>query len=344
MRETTVINLRSHDGLPSGTVLDEWDSLVDDDPHGTFFHRPAYLGVWLAQLGTRVTPRVHLAYRDGRLVGVIPVGREMEGSPTGPIEVVRFLGGSDVTDYLGPVARPEDRDDVAAAYLAKLAGDGDFDEFVAGGLMAESGWADAFVRHAEANGLEVLERAEEDVCPRIDLSDGYDAYLGRLSGKLRHEQRRKARKLQRDAGDIRLVEVPADDAAKALDAFFAMVSEGTDDKSRFFLSEEMRAFFGALADRFAPAGVFRIHQLEVGGVPGAATVSLVDGREWGLYNSAFDETLRMLAPGMVLVAELIRAAAEAGCDTFDLLRGDEPYKYRFGAADRAIERVTIARR
>jgi CelD/BcsL family acetyltransferase involved in cellulose biosynthesis len=82
----------------------------------------------------------------------------------------------------------------------------------------------------------------------------------------------------------------------------------------------------------------------VGGMPAAATVSLVQGREWGLYNSAFDSTLRQLAPGMVLVGELIKIAAQEGCEVFDLLRGDEPYKYRFGAQDRPVERVTIVRR
>jgi CelD/BcsL family acetyltransferase involved in cellulose biosynthesis len=73
------------------------------------------------------------------------------------------------------------------------------------------------------------------------------------------------------------------------------------------------------------------------------TVSLVHSGEWGLYNSAFDPTLRMLAPGMVLVGNLIEIAAAEGNTVFDLLRGDEPYKYRFGATDRTLRRYTIER-
>ena len=89
-------------------------------------------------------------------------------------------------------------------------------------------------------------------------------------------------------------------------------------------------------ERLGPEGGFRLHELQVGGLPGAACVSLVRGEEWGLYNSAYDETLSMLAPGMVIISELLKVAAEEGATTFDLLRGGEEYKYRFGAEDRQL--------
>jgi len=65
---------------------------------------------------------------------------------------------------------------------------------------------------------------------------------------------------------------------------------------------------------------------------------------WGLYNSTFDPTLTALAPGMVLIWELIAQAAGEGCSSFDLLRGDEAYKYRFGAIDREVRTLTLVRR
>ncbi|HKJ57255.1 MAG TPA: GNAT family N-acetyltransferase, partial [Nitriliruptoraceae bacterium] len=104
-----------------------------------------------------------------------------------------------------------------------------------------------------------------------------------------------------------------------------------------------RTFFSALADEFVDDDVMRLHVLSVGDRPAAATVSLVDGDRWGLYNSAFDPVLSSFAPGMVLVTELIREAADQDLATFDLLRGDEPYKYRFGATDRVIQRVDVTR-
>lgn len=338
-----MIELRTHEGIPAGSLRADWDALVDDDPDATIFHTPRYLAVWERMLGERATPQVRTVHRDGRLVGVVPEAHERLGSPTGPFESLSFLGGSEVTDYLGPVARPEDRDDVMAAYVDALVEDVDWDEIVAGGLAVDTGWPDALVRHAERVGLEVIEATRDDVCPRVDLAGGYQGYLERLPGKQRHEMRRKARKLARDAGELRMVEVPAGDVVDRLDVFFDMAVENESHKAAFFRKEPMREFFRELAREFAEEGVFRLHLLDVGGRPGAGTVSLVHGREWGLYNSAFDPALRMLAPGMVQVGQLIETAADEGLSVFDLLRGDEPYKYRFGAVDRELRRLTLTR-
>jgi CelD/BcsL family acetyltransferase involved in cellulose biosynthesis len=338
-----VIELRTHSGIPDGSLRADWEALVDDDPDATIFHTPRYLAVWERVLGERAAPQVRTLHREGRLVGVVPEAHERHGSPTGPTELLRFLGGTEVTDYLGPVARPEDREDVAAAYVDALVEDVDWDELVAGGLPVDTGWPDAVERHVLRVGLELVEDAREDVCPRVDISEGYDAWLRSLPGKQRHELRRKARKLARDAGEVHMVEVAADDVVDRLDEFFEMAGENESAKAGFFRKEPMREFFRELAREFAAEGVFRLHVLDVGGRPGAATVSLVHGREWGLYNSAFDPALRMLAPGMVQVGQLIEVAATEGHTVFDLLRGDEPYKYRVGAEDRELRRLTVAR-
>jgi CelD/BcsL family acetyltransferase involved in cellulose biosynthesis len=339
-----VIELRTHDGVPTGGLRAEWELLLDEDPTATLFQGPRFLSRWVEVFGARTTARVHTVHRDGRMIGIVAEGHEREGTPTGPIEVRRFLGGTEVTDYLGPVARPEDRVDVAGAYLRHLAEDRDWDELIAGGLAADSGWADALRRGVGEHGLMVFDEDTEDVCPRVDLTGGYDGYLSRLPGKHRHELGRKARKLARDAGEVEIVRIPGEEVTERLDEFLDMAAETEPNKAGFFAKDEIRSWFRALAEEFVPEDVFRLHHLDVAGMPAAATVSLVHGREWGLYNSAFDPTLRQLAPGMVLVGELIKVAADEGCDVFDLLRGDEPYKYRFGAVDRPVQRMTIVRR
>jgi CelD/BcsL family acetyltransferase involved in cellulose biosynthesis len=338
-----LIELRTHEGFPGGSLRSDWEQLVDEDPHASLFQGPRYLAVWHEVLGQRVTARVHTVHRDGRTIGVIPEAHERVGTPSGPTEVRRFLGGSEVTDYLGPVSRPEDRADVANAYVAHLAGDRDWDEYVAGGLARDSGWIEVFRRAASEHGLAIFEQDTEDVCPRVDLTGGYGAYLSRLPGKLRHELQRKTRKLARDAGELRLIEVAPDEIPDHLDAFLDLAGRSDPGKSGFFARDDVRRWFRALADEFVADGTFRLHQLEVGGMPGASTVSLVHDGEWGLYNSAFDPALSALSPGIVLVDQLIQLAGEDGCHVFDLLRGDEAYKYRFGAVDRPIERLTIVR-
>ena len=50
-----------------------------------------------------------------------------------------------------------------------------------------------------------------------------------------------------------------------------------------------------------------------------------------------------LSPGVVLTAAAIERAIDLGRAEFDFLRGDEEYKYRFGAIDHSIYRLTLQR-
>jgi len=61
------------------------------------------------------------------------------------------------------------------------------------------------------------------------------------------------------------------------------------------------------------------------------------------YNAGIDPDARELSPGVLLMAELIRAALGAGARRFDFLRGDEPYKYEWGSVDEPIQRLLVRR-
>ncbi|MFO7962110.1 MAG: GNAT family N-acetyltransferase [Nitriliruptoraceae bacterium] len=338
-----MIELRTHHDLQAGGERSAWELLLDDDPDATVFHTPRYLDVWNRTFGGTTAIRVHTVHSDGRLIGVIPDANDLQGSAGGPEEIRRFQGGTEVTDYLGPVSRPEDRFDVATAYVEHLAGDVDWDEFVAGGLPTDSGWPEAFRRALTAKGLKVIEDDREDVCPRVVLDGDHAQVLANLPGRLRQELTRKTRKLARDAGELELVAVPADEVVGRIDAFLDQAAESFPEKAGFFQREDMHRWFRALAEEFVEDGTFRLHELHVGQLPAATTVSLVHRGTWGLYNSAFDPTLATFAPGVVMVHLVMGEAADQGHRIFDLLRGDEPYKYRYGASDRVLERLVVRR-
>src|SRR6266487_1630583 len=90
-----------------------WAELVDADPAGTFFHTPGYLKLYWEEFGE--TPE-HLllafAEEDGVQVGAVAFERIGE--------TLRFLGGTEVTDYMGPVATPDTQREVAAALWTAL--------------------------------------------------------------------------------------------------------------------------------------------------------------------------------------------------------------------------------
>ena len=80
---------------------------------------------------------------------------------------------------------------------------------------------------------------------------------------------------------------------------------------------------------------------------GPRIVGVIVGFRWkdtfSAYQSGWDPSYAASSLGSVLLHQAIRMAAQSGVRTFDFLRGDERYKYRFGAVD-AIDRSYLLAR
>jgi CelD/BcsL family acetyltransferase involved in cellulose biosynthesis len=196
---------------------------------------------------------------------------------------------------------------------------------------------------ATGHGLRVMEDDDPNgVAPFLPLPDSWEGYLAALPSKMRHEIRRKAKKLEAEAGPFRIVVAGPQTLDEMLDRFVELhrLSEGP---KGVFMVPGMEIFFRRLGEEFCDDGVFRLTFIEVQGQLAAGTIGFEFGGTSYLYNSAFDRTWGNLAPGMVLVGEDIRLAIENGCRAFDLLKGDYAYKYRFGATARRVRRLVVER-
>jgi CelD/BcsL family acetyltransferase involved in cellulose biosynthesis len=311
----------------------DWTDLVDRDPAGTIFHRPAYLKLYWEEFGE--TPEhLLLAFAeedDGTRVAAVAFERIDEA--------LRFLGGTEITDYMGPVGIPDAQPEVAKALVAALLDRDDWRSADLRGLAEDRPWLRLLHDAASAAGLRVDEDDDQNgTAPFLALPPTWEAYLEGLPAKLRHEIRRKAKKLEAEAGPYRIVTADEDSLGTLLDRFVELhrLSEGP---KGVFMVPGMEIFFRRLAEEFLPDRTFRLTFIEVGGELAAGTVGFACDQTYSLYNSAFDREWGALAPGMVLVGEDIRIAIEDGCTGFDLLKGDYAYKYRFGAVPRRIRRL-----
>jgi CelD/BcsL family acetyltransferase involved in cellulose biosynthesis len=315
----------------------DWTDLVRADPGGSFFHLPRYLKLYWEEFGER-PEHLLLAFAedgDGAQVGAVAFERIDD--------TIRFLGGTEVTDYLGPVALPEAREAMAKELWTALLAREDWAVADLWGLVDHGGWYDLLGEAAAAQGLALEEAPDHDgVAPFLPLAPTWDAYLEGLTAKYRHELRRKAKKLEAEAGPYRIVRATDETLRPMLDRFVELhrMSEGP---KGVFMVPGMEIFFRRLGEAFCADDVFRLNMIEVGGELAAGTIGFVfDGTSY-LYNSAFDRRWGVLAPGMVLVGEDIREAIDEGCEAFDLLKGDYGYKYRFGAEARRVRRLVVRR-
>lgn len=300
----------------------DWDS----DPSATPFHHPIFARAWfpLAAPGEYECVEIPGGYVRYH------VGHD---------RIARFDLPQDVADYLGPVG-PAQRD-IAHALVGAIERRDDWVSADLTGLASHTGWAEAIAEAAASSGF-APKVEPHDVCPRIDLSQGIEAYRAALPGKERHEIGRKARRLERERGprEVRMTSMETLDADLA--RFVDLHHLAAGDKGSF-MTEDMAAFFGRLAVAFLDLGALRLAWLRVDGEEPAAVWSFNLRGTWYAYNSAFDPDWRALSAGMVLMSDCIELAANEGCSTFDLLRGDESYKYKLGAVDLPLLRVSFER-
>ena len=317
---------------PTAFRARDWTGLVASDPSGTFFHTPAYLKLWWEEFG------------DGRLVVALV---HDEGRPVAAcclqVEdgLLTFLGGFDVTDYMGPVGLPGVEDRAAKELLATLADEVEWARADLRGIPIESPWFGALEAAAAAQGLSV-EPGEDGVCPVLPLPASYDAYLAGLPAKLRHEIRRKERRLRAEFGDYVVEFCGPDRLPEFYDRFLELHRQSPGPKGKF-MHAGMEIFFRRLGEAFIADHIFHLGFIEVEGVRAAGFIGFAYKDTFLLYNSAFDRGFAHFSPGMVLIAHMIERAIGERRHTFDLLKGDLDYKYRFGARPRPIGRLVIDR-
>lgn len=315
----------------------DWSDLVRADPAGTIFHTPDFLKLYWEEFGEEPEHLLLAFGEDDAGEQVSAAAFELIG------DTLRFLGGTEVTDYMGPVGMPEAVAGSAYALWAGLLARDEWREADLRGLAEDSPWLAELREAAARHGLTVEETEDQNaVAPILDLPSTWDEYLAQIPSKLRHEIRRKKKKLEAETGPFRIETATDGTLLPLLDRFVELhrMSEGP---KGVFMVPGMEIFFRRLGQTFCERGVFRLTFIRVRDELAAGTIGFSFGGTYSLYNSAFDRTWQQLAPGMVLVAEDIRQAIDEGCSVFDFLKGDYAYKYRFGARKRLVKRLVVSR-
>ena len=74
-----------------------------------------------------------------------------------------------------------------------------------------------------------------------------------------------------------------------------------------------------------------------------AALAFDDGHTSFLYNAGMDPSAAEVSPGVSGTAMYFQDRLAAGRRRFDFLRGNERYKYEWGAVDEPIERLLVTR-
>ncbi|CAN5728199.1 GNAT family N-acetyltransferase [soil metagenome] len=316
--------------------LPEWEGLLARDPNRHIFQSPEWTRLWWEEFGAGKNLLVLSMKRGDSVAAIVPLYRKQEGSR----RILRFVGGIDLTDYLGPICSLEDRDEVADALVRWLARtDVEWDELDAHNMPVPLGFAEFLVERSDSAGFRfALE--QEETSAVLPLLDDWDGYVASLEPKGRHELRRKLRRLRREHPDATLRTATEDTLESDLRTFVDM-HRGAEGHKGHFMRPEVATFFARVARAFMPLGWLRLDLLEVDGRAIASTFGFQVDNRFYLYNSAYEPDAKRLSPGLVMVAQLVERAIGEGLGFFDFLRGPERYKYQLGAQSVPLNNVRV---
>lgn len=326
----TIDVIESRDGF--NALRGRWDALLEQSGRASVFLTWAWLDLWLKHYGGDCRLFVVAGTDEhGELVAIAPLmvrPARLNGLAARSVE---FIGSGEETtpDHLRFFAVPGARDEFARLVfdclrrrrstwdLARLR-DTDEDEDLR-----------ALVRGAGTSRQDVA-GSQLDRCPYITLPKAWDEYLSGLSHRTRYNIRTFERNLREKAGAVYCVVKMPEELEPALRALEGLHRRRMEDKrlSGASLDERFWRFHAEAARMLLSQGRLLLGMLTIGGTIIACNYSFIYGGVVSYYQSGLDPTYKQHSAGFVLTALMVREAIERGMAEFDLLRGDEPYKFR----------------
>ena len=312
----------------------EWQQLLTRLPWHSVFHTPQWQENWWRHFGTSHQLYL-LAVRadDGTLQGLAPLMTPAGAETSARLEL---LGDLEVCDYLDILLLPPYQQEVAQALVTHLVTQaGDELELCLPNLAQHSPVQALFQKNLIEHGLTV-EIEQIETCPTIALPADWEAYLALLRGKDRHELRRKIRRAEAAVQLEYRVTTEAHQLAADVETFIALHRMSQQEAKHDFMTPAKTAFFRDMAQQLWPHGWLELVFLYADGEPIAGLCCFTYGSTYAAYNSGYHPAYAELSSGIVLFAHCIGRAIARGCTAFDFLRGNESYKYRFGATDQPL--------
>ena len=331
------------------TLRADWSRLAAHAGDMSLFATYEWHAIWYRRVAPDARPAVLAAasVADGTVVGLAPFCDRAYKDLGLKLPAVGFSGRDVVSgDYLDVLAEPEWHGRVVEATLDHLAGVLRAGRMVVLGEIVRGSDLDAAVTAwLEREGFRFRVQ-EERVCPYLDLPASFDEYLKTRSRNTRSLIRRRIRQVG-EAG-CTVLRLEGDAILPHLPRFFELHRARWESAGQrgVFIRSGFPEFVHDLVAAPPPGVVPILHALNGKDEVSAAFLVFHCGPTAIYYQAGWDPASEhaRLSPGLVLMARAIESAIEAGCTTFDFLRGGEGYKRKFTDTFRRTYTLLVAGR
>ena len=321
-----------------------WDALLQTSAVNVPFLKYGYLKLWWHSLGggewENGEPYILLGYEQEKLVGIAPLFRTVHDGKA----LLTFIGSKEISDYLDLIVSVKNAGSFCDAVIHHLMDEVPdlWDQIDFTNLHFTSLLLHFFQNTSLSKNISCTIEKDQPA-PYFILPGNWDTYLESLDKKQRHEVRRKIRRVEQESENYRFFFVSDEkDLQKSGEVFLDLMQE--DPAKKIFLVPSMRTHMQNLLSWSFTEGILKLCFLEINGVLSAGYLCFDDQKTIYIYNSGIHAELQYFSPGWVLLSYLIQWAIENSRIVFDFMRGDESYKYKFGALDSFIYKISLSKK
>jgi CelD/BcsL family acetyltransferase involved in cellulose biosynthesis len=310
-----------------------WNQLLSLSTQNNPFLTHQWLRAWWEAFGNGAELHILLFYdirtETKPLIGIFP-GYIRSTGFFPPIRALRLLGSEVVdSDFLDVITAPGRENDVLAALCAYIRENKEFHVTELTDIPDCSHTVKLF-HHGRVDNLNVTDWRARKICPHIDLPEDPARYFSGLSQNTRKKYRYR-RQLEARGMGLEIIRDTAD-LPEALTDFTRMHTGRRRQKGQagIFATERQRGFYESVFRRFLEAGWLELAFLRVGSERVAAVCQFSYGDGVYYYQAGYDTAWEKSRVGFVLLCLLIEKAIREKKKRYELLRGEERYKYGFG--------------
>lgn len=214
-----------------------------------------------------------------------------------------------------------------------------FSQSCHGANLAQIPADDLLIQYAQQSGWTI---SDAEACPVLELPESYEAYIKSLGKNMREQIKRYPKRLEKEFKVEYELARSENEVQKALTDLFRLHGARWRQRGQtgVLATARRQKFHRTVCAAFLEKDYLRLWSLKCNGTPACVLLNYVYNAKYYFFIGGFDPDLMRWSVGTCLFSKVFQQAIEEGAQEFDFLRGEEEYKYRYGAQNRDYKTVS----
>lgn len=324
-------------------LREEWQELLNDSSSNTLFLTWEWQYTWWLHLAEKRQLAILTIRKDGILMAIAPMTvKPADLKRMMPFKILEILGTGTVgSDYLSIIVRNDaERRLMPAISVALLNRKYSLE-------MSNTERDSKIMTKVvlEMNGLGCRSgRSTQSFSPFIDLSGfNWDSYMTRNNSSNRTRFNKKLRKLEKTFS-VRFDQTNTEASLEMdLQTLIQLHLQRWDGKggTNAFNSVSLRNFHKEFSAIALKNNWLRLYIMWLDNKPAAAVYGFCYNDIFYYYQAGFNPQFSQYSVGYLAIGQTVKKALEEGVREYDMLRGNESYKYVWATNERELVRLNI---